>query len=248
MKRNIIQTNYNTFFNGRRDKENETFFRSYLKSLGFAYDKFVLDNASFEKVNKEGIVCVNKEILMENLKKELGDCKRCPLYKTRNNIVFGVGNPCSDIMFIGEAPGEEEDLKGEPFVGRAGRLLDNMLATIGLSRDKNIYIANVLKSRPPENKIANHLDSIPICLPFLMKQIEIVSPKIICCLGAIASQTILKTNLPISKIRGHFHEWNGIKVLTTYHPSFLLRNPISKKEVWEDLKKLKKMIDVLKEV
>lgn len=169
------------------------------------------------------------------------------MYKTRTNIVFGVGNPCSDIMFIGEAPGEEEDLKGEPFVGRAGKLLDNMLLTIGLSREKNIYIANVLKSRPPENKIANHLESIPVCMPFLKKQIEIVSPKIICCLGSIAAQAILNTKQPISKIRGHFHDVDGIKVLPTFHPSFLLRNPIAKKEAWEDLKKIKKMLDVLKE-
>lgn len=217
--------------------------KNYLKSLGFSYEKI----ASEKKDEPDLKICIEKDLLMENLKKELGDCRRCELYKTRTNIVFGVGNPCSDVMFIGEAPGEEEDLKGEPFVGRAGKLLDNMLMTIGLSREKNIYIANVLKSRPPENKIANHLESIPVCLPFLMKQIEIVSPKVICCLGSVAAQAVLNTKQPISKIRGHFHDLGGIKVLPTYHPSFLLRNPIAKREAWEDLKKLKKMIDVLKE-
>lgn len=217
--------------------------KNYLKSLGLSYEKI-----ASEKKDEPGLkICIEKELLMEYLKKELGDCRRCELYKTRTNIVFGVGNPCSDVMFIGEAPGEEEDLKGEPFVGRAGKLLDNMLMTIGLSRKKNIYIANVLKSRPPENKIANHLESIPVCLPFLMKQIEIVSPKIICCLGSIAAQAVLNTKSPISKIRGHFHDLGSIKVLPTYHPSFLLRNPIAKRDAWEDLKKLKKMIDVLKE-
>lgn len=234
--------NYSTFQESDENKDYELFIRNYLKALGFSYDKFIILD---EKNNN--VDCLEKKILMENLRKELGDCKRCELYKTRKNIVFGVGNPCSEVMFVGEAPGEEEDLKGEPFVGRAGRLLDNMLITIGLSRTKNIYIANVLKSRPPENKISNHLESIPICLPFLMKQIEIVSPKIICCLGTVATQAILNSKLPISKIRGHFHEVNGIKVLPTYHPSFLLRNPIAKKEAWEDLKKLKKMVDILKE-
>ena len=192
-------------------------------------------------------MCKDKFSLMEELKNELGDCKRCELHKTRTNIVFGVGNPCSDIMFVGEAPGEEEDLKGEPFVGRAGRLLDSMLASIGLSRDKNVYIANVLKSRPPENKISNHLESIPVCMPFLLKQIEIVNPKIICCLGAVAAQTLLKTKEPISKIRGNFYDFKGIKVLPTYHPSYLLRNPIAKKEAWEDFKKVIKMLNFLKE-
>lgn len=234
--------NYSTFQKNDEHKDYEYFMRKYLKELGFAYEKFIIPANIPRTVN-----CVEKKILMENLRKELGDCKRCELYKTRKNIVFGVGNPCSEVMFVGEAPGEEEDLKGEPFVGRAGKLLDNMLLTIGLSRTKNIYIANVLKSRPPENKISNHLESIPICLPFLMKQIEIVSPKIICCLGAVATQAILNSKLPISKIRGHFQDVNGIKVLPTYHPSFLLRNPIAKKEAWEDLKKLKKMIDILRE-
>ncbi len=223
--------NYTTFY--------ETLIKNYLKSLGFDYGKFVYPEQDDE--------CGDKVLLMERLRQELGDCKRCELYKTRTNIVFGVGNPCSQIMFIGEAPGEEEDLKGEPFVGRAGRLLDSMLAAIGLSRNKNVYIANVLKSRPPENKISNHLESIPVCLPFLMRQIEIVSPKVICCLGSVAAQAVLNTKHPISKIRGHIHDMKGIKVLPTYHPSYLLRNPIAKQEAWEDLKKLKKMIDLFKE-
>lgn len=233
---------YSTFLNDKGNKAYTRFISNYLKTLGFSYNKFIVYLESLEKN-----VCKDKFSLMEELKNELGDCKRCELHKTRTNIVFGVGNPCSDIMFVGEAPGEEEDLKGEPFVGRAGRLLDSMLASIGLSRDKNVYIANVLKSRPPENKISNHLESIPVCMPFLLKQIEIVNPKIICCLGAVAAQTLLKTKEPISKIRGNFYDFRGMKVLPTYHPSYLLRNPIAKKEAWEDFKKVIKMLNFLKE-
>lgn len=234
--------NYNTFFNDRDNKAYTRFVSNYLKDLGFSYNKFIV---STERC--EDNLCKDKFSLMEELRNELGDCKRCELHKTRTNIVFGVGNPCSDIMFVGEAPGEEEDLKGEPFVGRAGRLLDSMLASIGLSRDNNVYIANVLKSRPPENKISNHLESINVCIPFLLKQIEIVKPKMICCLGAVAAQAILKTKEPISKIRGNFFDYKDIKVLPTYHPSYLLRNPIAKKEAWEDLKKVIKMLNFLKE-
>lgn len=238
-----MKNNYIIFSEKLENKEYIKLVKNLLNSLDLSFQKITAKEREEPVENR----CLEKTILLENLRKELGDCRRCELYKTRTNIVFGVGNPCSDIMFIGEAPGEEEDLKGEPFVGRAGRLLDNMLATIGLSRKENIYIANVLKSRPPENKISNHLESIPVCLPFLKRQIEIISPKIICCLGSIAAQAILETKQPISKIRGHFYDVNGIKVIPTYHPSFLLRNPIAKREAWEDLKKIKKMLNVLQE-
>ncbi len=240
-----INTNYINFFEKFNKKDYEAFLRSYLKSLGFSYSKLSKENQALEK---EDDICTGKSELMEQLRIEIGDCKRCELHKTRNNLVFGVGNPCADIMFIGEAPGEEEDLKGEPFVGRAGRLLDKILESIGLSRKENIYIANVLKSRPPENKIINHLSSIDICLPFLLKQIDIVKPKLIVCLGTIAAHSLLKIKDPITKIRGKFFIYKNTKVLTTYHPSYLLRNPLAKKEVWEDCKKIKEMIDRLREV
>ncbi len=216
---------------------------SYLRSIGLSYrllKKPETENTDFQ--------CTDKETLLIRLKEEIGDCKRCELYKTRTNLVFGVGNPCSDIMLVGEAPGEEEDLKGEPFVGRAGRLLDKMLETIGLSRKTNVYIANVLKSRPPENKIINHMDSINVCLPFLLKQIEIISPKLIVCLGSISAHALLKTKEPITKLRGRFYNIDNMKIIATYHPSYLLRNPYAKKEAWEDLKKIREMILRLREV
>lgn len=233
---------YNSFFYENDNKDMKEFFVEYLKSLGLSYERFILNR----KISKnEDPPCLDKKELLNKLREEIGDCRRCELYKTRKNLVFGVGNPCTNIMFVGEAPGEEEDLKGEPFVGRAGRLLDRMLESIGLNREKNVYIANVLKSRPPENNISACADAIPKCLPFLMKQIEIVSPKIICCLGTVAAHAILQKKEPITKLRGIFHEWNGIKVLPTYHPSYLLRNPIAKKEAWEDFKKLKIMLESL---
>ncbi len=217
---------------------------SYLGSLGFSYHKM-------KKIDDKELdtVCLDKESLLNRLRQEIGYCKRCELYKTRTNIVFGVGNPCTDIMFVGEAPGEEEDLKGEPFVGRAGRLLDRMLEAIGMSRKTNVYIANVLKSRPPENKIINYMSSIDICLPFLLRQIEIINPKLIVCLGTIAAHALLKIKEPITKIRGRFYMYDkSIKLIATYHPSYLLRNPYAKKEAWEDLKKIKEMIVKLREV
>jgi uracil-DNA glycosylase family 4 len=174
---------------------------------------------------------------------EIKDCVRCSLHKTRTNFVFGVGNPESPIMFIGEAPGREEDLRGEPFVGAAGRLLDKILEAIKFKREE-IYIANVLKCRPPENR-----DPLPEevekCEPYLLKQIEIIKPKLICALGRISSQALLKTKLPLNKLRGRFHDYHGIKLLVTYHPAALLRYPQYKRETWEDVQILRKEYDSL---
>lgn len=244
MEKNKIMNKYYSNFYKKvgNDKDYVEFFTNYLKEFGLDFKKFQVDYRKDEDKK-----CIDKAKLLDNLREELGDCRRCDLYKTRTNIVFGVGNPCSKIMFIGEAPGEEEDLKGEPFVGRAGKLLDKMLESIGLSRKENVYIANVLKSRPPNNKISQCLDSIPKCLPFLLRQIEIISPKIICCLGSVAVNALLKKNEQITKIRGIFFDFNGIMLLPTYHPSYLLRNPIAKKEAWEDFKKLKIMLKRLEE-
>lgn len=167
---------------------------------------------------------------------EAKDCKRCPLYKTRKNFVFGEGNPCADIFFIGEAPGREEDLAGCPFVGEAGKLLTKMLEAINLKR-KEVYIGNVLKCRPPGNR--DPLSSeVEACKPWLYKQLEIIKPKIICTLGKHATCTLLSTT-KFSEIRGKVHDFQGTKLLPTYHPAALLYNPRLKHIAWEDMKLLK---------
>jgi uracil-DNA glycosylase family 4 len=169
------------------------------------------------------------------------DCTKCPLGKTRTNFVFGAGNPHAKIMLIGEAPGREEDLQGEPFVGAAGKLLDKMLAAINFSR-KDVFIANILKCRPPENRDPRP-DEIETCKPYLLKQIELIQPKIILTLGRISAQVLLETKSSLGQLRGRFHDWNGIKFLVTYHPAALLRYQQYKRPTWEDLKLLKKEYD-----
>ncbi len=178
---------------------------------------------------------------LEELYDLIHTCTKCSLGFSRNKFVFGVGNPNADILFIGEAPGRDEDLKGEPFVGRAGQLLDKMIAAIHLSRD-DVYIANILKCRPPENR-----DPLPdeanTCLPHLAEQIRLIKPKLICALGRIAAQILLDTKSPLSKMRGRFYDIGGAKMLATFHPAALLRNPNFKKEAWEDLKLLRRTYD-----
>lgn len=164
--------------------------------------------------------------------KTIKDCQNCPLGTTRTNFVFGVGNPQADIVFVGEAPGYQEDQKGEPFVGRAGQLLDKILAAINLTR-KDVYICNVLKCRPPENR-----DPVPAevneCEPYLKKQLSIIQPKLIVALGRIAACTILKTKESLGNMRNQIHKYEGIDLIVTYHPAALLRNPNFKKPTWED--------------
>ncbi len=174
---------------------------------------------------------------------EIKDCVRCPLGHTRTKFVFGVGNPKADILFVGEAPGRDEDLQGEPFVGRAGQLLDKILAASKFSRAE-VYIANILKCRPPENRDPQP-EEMETCSPYLLEQIRLINPKIIVCLGRIAAMQLLKTKLALGKLRGSFHEFNGIKVMVTYHPAALLRFPSYKKDVWEDMKMLRKAYDGL---
>jgi len=173
---------------------------------------------------------------LEEIKKELGDCKRCKLHRTRRTIVFGEGNPKTNLMFIGEGPGYDEDVQGRPFVGRAGQLLTKIIQSINIQREE-VYIANIIKCRPPQNRNPEP-DEIQSCHPFLMKQIMAIQPKIICALGTFSAQTLLKTDTKISALRGKFYDIEGIKVIPTYHPAFLLRNPERKKEVWEDMKKI----------
>lgn len=166
---------------------------------------------------------------------DLGDCTRCKLHRLgRRQIVFGVGNPEADLMFVGEAPGRDEDLQGEPFVGRAGQLLTKMIEAMGLTRDE-VYIANVVKCRPPENRNPEP-DEVAACSPFLIRQIDVIRPKVIVALGAIALKALLGADAPISRLRGRVFEYRGAKLVPTYHPAFLLRSPDRKREAWEDLK------------
>jgi len=175
---------------------------------------------------------------LDAIRAESFSCAACDLSKTRNNVVFGAGNPKAELMFIGEAPGMEEDLQGEPFVGRAGKLLTKIIESIGLKRG-DVYIANILKCRPPQNR--NPLPTeILTCEPLLKRQIEVIKPKIICALGKFAAQALLRSEEPISKLRGNFYNYHGAKLMPTYHPAYLLRNPGGKRDVWEDMKKIKR--------
>jgi len=169
---------------------------------------------------------------MEN---EAGICKRCPLCEKRTQSVFGTGNPFSELMVIGEGPGEEEDKQGLPFVGKSGQLLDKILAAGGFSRQENVYIANIVKCRPPGNREPSP-EERSACLPFLLLQIELIRPSIIILLGATALKGLVDPNGKITQVRGKWMEWQGIQVMPTYHPSALLRNPDLKKDVWADIK------------
>jgi uracil-DNA glycosylase len=173
------------------------------------------------------------------IREDIGDCTRCPLHKQgRKQIVFGVGNPHADLMFIGEAPGADEDIQGEPFVGRSGQLLTNMIKAMGLSREE-VYIANIIKCRPPGNR-APERDECATCSPFLMRQIEAIKPKAIVALGAVAAKTLLAINAPMIELRGRWFDFRGTKLAVTYHPAFLLRDPRQKKETWKDLQMVMK--------
>jgi DNA polymerase len=170
------------------------------------------------------------------IRSDLGDCTRCKLHKGRHTIVFGDGNPKAELVFVGEGPGADEDAQGLPFVGRAGKLLTQMIEAMGLQR-KDVYICNVVKCRPPANRLPED-DEIKTCSPFLFRQLDVIAPKVIVCLGAVAAKTLLQTNRGISQYRGEWLEYRGRKLLATYHPAYLLRNPAAKNEVWRDLQKV----------
>ncbi len=180
---------------------------------------------------------------LTDLLNQVKNCKRCHLYKTRTNLVFGAGNDKSKVMFVGEAPGREEDLQGKPFVGKAGQLLDKILAAIDFRREE-VYIANILKCRPPDNRDPLP-DEIGMCEPYLLEQIRIIQPELICALGRIAAQALLKTKDPLSRLRGKIHDYHGTKFLVTYHPAALLRYPQYKRPTWDDVRMLKREYDNL---
>jgi len=177
---------------------------------------------------------------LDSLKEEISKCARCSLNKTRTNLVFGSGDPDAKLIFVGEAPGADEDLKGLPFVGRAGQLLTKIIEAMGLKREE-VYIANILKCRPPNNRMPLPTE-IAVCEENLKRQIAVIKPMVICTLGKFASQTLLRTETPITQLRGTFREYDGIKLMPTFHPAYLLRNPSDKKLVWDDMKKIMKVL------
>lgn len=178
---------------------------------------------------------------LEELNNLIKDCKKCPLHKSRNKFVFGTGNPDADVMVVGEGPGAEEDKQGEPFVGRAGKLLNDILKAIKFEREE-VYIANIVKSRPPGNRTPTS-DEMNACFPYLNKQIELIKPKLILALGLTAAQGLLKKRDSLTKMRGNIYEYKGIKTMVTYHPAALLRNPNWKRGCWEDVQKFRKLYD-----
>jgi DNA polymerase len=197
----------------------------YFEALGF-------EHLPIEVPNPSGLSREEKAKALEALRMEMGDCQRCKLGAGRKNLVFGEGNPDAKLMFIGEGPGREEDIQGRPFVGDAGKLLTRLINKMGFMRE-GVYIANIIKSRPPGNRDPE-ADEINACLPFLKRQIEIIAPEVIMSLGRISAHTLTGLNVPISRLRGKFHEFQGTPLMPTFHPAYLLRNPKDKQLVWSD--------------
>jgi uracil-DNA glycosylase family 4 len=179
---------------------------------------------------------------LPDVRDALGDCRRCPLCETRTNLVFGEGNARAGLVFVGEAPGADEDSQGRPFVGKAGQLLTRIIVAMGLQR-QDVYICNILKCRPPDNRNPRP-EEIAACEPFLIRQLQAIRPKMICALGTFSAHTLLKTDVPISLLRGRFHSYQGIPLMPTYHPAYLLRNPAAKKQVWEDVQQIMKALEL----
>jgi DNA polymerase len=182
---------------------------------------------------RDALPVLNKSAALTEILEDIGDCTRCRLHKGRTKLVFGVGNENADIMFIGEGPGADEDKQGEPFVGRAGQLLNNMITAMGIRRE-DVYIANIVKCRPPDNRTPEK-DECDTCSPFLMRQIEIIQPKMVVALGAVAAKNLLGVNDSMANLRGRIYDFKGTKLVATYHPAYLLRDPRQKAEAWKDL-------------
>ena len=220
--------------------------KSYIKlEKASGVDELMLGSIIKHSDNKESFLAgfdQEKKVILDDLKNKALECKECALCNSRRNLIFGEGNPDAELMFMGEAPGLQEDIQGKLFVGKAGVLLTKIIEAMGLKRE-DVYFANCLKCRPPHNR--NPLPSeIVACREFFMKQIQIIKPKVICCLGKFASQTVLMSDESITKLRGNFFDFESRKVMPTFHPAYLLRNPQEKRLVWEDMKKIR---DYLKE-
>jgi uracil-DNA glycosylase len=224
--------------------------RAYLEELqdsGVDALPFAVDGVSAPRaVAGEAVdLCSAQRETLEEIRAELGDCCRCELGGSRKNLVFGVGNPHARIVFVGEAPGRDEDLKGEPFVGEAGQILTRLITRMGFTRE-DVYICNVLKCRPPNNRDP-HTDEIEKCGPYMLRQVKAIGPEVIVALGAFAAHTLLQSNVPISRLRGNFHDYHGIPLMPTYHPSFLLRNRGNTEvywTVWEDMTQVLKKLNL----
>lgn len=180
---------------------------------------------------------------LEDLRAYIGDCRRCRLASHRTQIVFGVGNPRARLLFAGEAPGRDEDLRGEPFVGRAGQLLTDIITNGMKLRREDVYIANVIKCRPPDNRNPEP-DEVACCEPFLLRQIELIRPQVIVALGKFAVQTLLRTREPITRLRGRWHDYHGVRLMPTFHPAYLLRNPADKRLVWQDIQQVMRELGI----
>jgi uracil-DNA glycosylase len=238
------------------EKESARILIDHLRTYLQMYREWGLEGVSVKRPNADPVraqhasplpataqpIVGSKSDALAALRAEIGDCTRCKLHTGRMNLVFGTGHPEAQLMFVGEAPGEDEDRQGLPFVGKAGQLLTRIIEAMGLARDR-VYIANIIKCRPPRNRNPEP-DEIASCSPFIQRQIEIIRPRVICALGSFAAQTLLGTGQKISQLRGRFHDLPipfsdgspaGIKVMPTFHPAYLLRNPQDKKRVWEDM-------------
>jgi uracil-DNA glycosylase family 4 len=225
-------------------------FERYIQQqLDLGYDKIYLPLSSRSvaqaKIKALPIKRFSESKTLEQLEKTIADCQNCSLHKEANKLVFGIGDPNADIMFVGEAPGADEDIQGKPFVGRAGKLLDKMLVDVGVSRDE-VYITNVAKHRPPGNRDPLP-DEVEACEPYLHLQIKFIQPKIICALGRIAGQTLLKTKLNLGDMRKQWFDYQGIKLMVTYHPAAILRSMSYLEPTMEDLRKLVSEIEKMRE-
>jgi len=218
--------------------------------LEMGFDDIVVNGDRVREANHKLILSGKKNVMTEKYKslkeheEAIKDCNNCRLCEGRTNFVYGTGDPNADVMFIGEGPGREEDLKGEPFVGRAGQLLNKILAAIDFKRE-DVYIANVVKCRPPNNRDPQP-DEMETCMPHLKEQIRLIKPKIICALGRIASHALLETSTPLGKLRQKWHKFEGIDFIVTYHPAALLRFQQYKKDCWEDVQMLRERYDEIK--
>jgi DNA polymerase len=210
----------------------------YLSDLGIESQAVDLNDTNKNQQCSE--TNASLEGSLETVREELGDCQRCGLAASRTKLVYGVGNPNARLVLVGEAPGREEDLKGEPFVGEAGQLLDRILLAMGMLREE-VYICNVLKCHPPNNRDPQP-EEVATCEAFLIRQIAAIRPQVIIGLGRFAVHSLLKTRTPISRLRGEWQEYQGIPLMPTYHPAYLLRNPESKRDVWEDMKEVLRLL------